>query len=58
MLLDHNLPTKEPDQIAHVVAQSRSVKCVKATVCSTACNHVEFGRFGVCSMLKFQPEDR
>ena len=56
----HNLPCNQPDQIAQIVTQSRTVKRGKASAYSTewqmfeqrgcfsgldTCNHVEFGRF-------------
>ena len=69
----HNLPARQPDQIAHVVVQSRTVRHGKARAYSTewqmyeqrghfggldTCNHVEFGRFDIRSMLQFEAEDR
>ena len=69
----HNLPCDQPDQIAQVVTQSRTIKRGRASAYSTewqmyeqrgtfsgldTCNHVEFGKFDRHSVLRHEIEDR
>ena len=69
----HNLPCEQPDQIAQVVTQSRTVKKARASAYSSewqmyeqrgcfagldTCNHVEFGNFERHSILRHEVEDR
>ena len=71
--LPHCLPCAQPDQIAQVVVQSRTIRQGKASAYSTewqmfeqkghfsgldTCNHVEFGNFDNRSRLRFEIEDR
>ena len=70
---EHNLPCIQPDQIAQVVVQSRTIRRGKASTYSNewqmfaqngsfggldTCNHVEFGRFDMHSYLRHNIEDR
>ena len=70
---EHHLPAKQSDQLAPLVVQCRVVKPAKAKKfsdewqmleqCGTfsgleTCNHVQFGRFGEYSILRFDAEAR
>ena len=69
----HALPCNQPDQIAQVVIQSRTVKKTRASSYSTewqmfeqrgyfsgldTCNHTEFGRFDKHSILRHEIENK
>ena len=69
----HALPCNQPDQIAQVVTQSRTVKKTKASSYSTewqmfeqrgyfsgldTCNHTEFGHFDRHSILRHEIENK
>ena len=70
---EHCLPCYQPDQIAQVVVQSRTVRRGKASAYSNewqmfeqrgsfggidTCNHVEYGKFDKNSLLRHEVENR